>query len=122
MAPAVVLVGVCHCTSCQKGTGTAFSIVVALPKPMLDVQGALATFTGRGDSGKATYRRFCPACGSEQPSDRTDDPDPLVGQTVGDRYEITELISVGGMGRVYRAVQQPLGRNPRIGHILLGGF
>jgi hypothetical protein len=57
-------VGVCHCTNCQKGTGTAFSVVVALPKPQLRVQGTLKTFTGRGDSGKATYRRFCPECGS----------------------------------------------------------
>jgi hypothetical protein len=58
-------VGVCHCKNCQKGTGTAFSVVVALPKPTLSVQGGtLKTFTGRGDSGKATYRRFCSECGS----------------------------------------------------------
>jgi hypothetical protein len=24
-------VGVCHCKNCQKGTGSAFSVVVALP-------------------------------------------------------------------------------------------
>jgi len=24
-------VGVCHCTNCQKATGTAFNVVVALP-------------------------------------------------------------------------------------------
>src|SRR5215813_14164922 len=57
-------VGVCHCKNCQKGTGSAFSVVVALPTPALTVQGTLETFTSRGDSGKATYRRFCPACGS----------------------------------------------------------
>src|SRR5882724_2171463 len=57
-------VGLCHCKNCQKGTGTAFSLVVALPKPTLNIQGTLKTFTGRGDSGKATYRRFCPECGS----------------------------------------------------------
>lgn len=57
-------VGVCHCKNCQKGTGTAFAVVVALPTPALNVQGSLQTFTGRGDSGKATYRRFCPECGS----------------------------------------------------------
>ena len=57
-------VGVCHCKNCQKGTGSAFSVVVALPSPALTVQGTLQTFTGRGDSGKATYRRFCPPCGS----------------------------------------------------------
>jgi len=37
---------------------------VALPTPALTVRGTLQTFTGRGDSGKATYRRFCPQCGS----------------------------------------------------------
>jgi hypothetical protein len=57
-------VGVCHCKNCQKGTGGAFAIVVGVPKPALSVQGKLQTFTGRGDSGKATYRRFCPECGS----------------------------------------------------------
>ena len=57
-------VGVCHCKNCQKATGTAFSLVVGLPKPALNVQGAVKTFTGRGDSGKETYRRFCPECGT----------------------------------------------------------
>jgi len=57
-------VGVCHCRNCQKGTGSAFSVVVALPKPAVAVQGTLATFAGHGDSGKATYRRFCPECAS----------------------------------------------------------
>ena len=59
-----IFVGVCHCTNCQKGTGSAFATVVALPEPALNLTGALKTFTGRGDSGKATYRRFCADCGS----------------------------------------------------------
>ena len=57
-------VGVCHCKNCQKATGTAFSTVVAVPTPALTVQGTLKTYEGRGDSGKATYKRFCPDCGS----------------------------------------------------------
>lgn len=57
-------VGVCHCKNCQKQAGTAFSIVVALPKPALSVRGSLKTYDDRGDSGKAVYRRFCPDCGS----------------------------------------------------------
>ena len=40
-------VGVCHCKNCQKGTGSAFSVVVALPTPVLTVQGTQQTFTGR---------------------------------------------------------------------------
>jgi hypothetical protein len=57
-------VGVCHCKNCQKGTGTAFSAVVAVPKPQLSVRGPIKEFSDRGDSGKTLYRRFCPECGS----------------------------------------------------------
>jgi len=59
-----IFMGVCHCTNCQKGTGTAFNLVVALPKPAVGVQGTLKTYEGHGDTGKATYRRFCPECAS----------------------------------------------------------
>ena len=57
-------VGVCHCKNCQKGIGSAFATVVALPKAALSVAGDLKTFSDRGDSGKALYRRFCPECGA----------------------------------------------------------
>lgn len=57
-------VGVCHCKNCQKGIGSAFATVVALPKAALSVEGNLKTFNDRGDSGKPLYRRFCPECGA----------------------------------------------------------
>ena len=37
-------------------------------------------------------------------------PDPLIGRVISDRYKITSLIARGGMGKVYRAEQAPLGR------------
>ena len=59
-----IFAGLCHCTTCQKGTGSAFNAVVAVPKPAVTVTGTLTTYEGKGDTGSATYRRFCPACGS----------------------------------------------------------
>jgi hypothetical protein len=59
-----IFVGVCHCKDCQKQTGSAFSAVIAMPKPMLSVTGSPKAFESKGDSGKAYSRTFCPDCGS----------------------------------------------------------
>ena len=40
----------------------------------------------------------------------TPGPDPLIGRVVNDRFRIVSLIARGGMGKVYRAEQAPLGR------------
>lgn len=37
-------------------------------------------------------------------------PDPLIGRTVADRYLVMERIGAGGMGTVYKARQDPLGK------------
>jgi hypothetical protein len=59
-----VFVGICHCKSCQKSTGSAYSTVVAVPSATLTVSGATTTFDDRGDTGQMTHRQFCPVCGS----------------------------------------------------------
>ncbi len=43
-------------------------------------------------------------------SKSTGAPDPLIGRLINDRFKITALIARGGMGKVYRAEQAPLGR------------
>lgn len=61
-----VVQAVCHCTDCQRQTGTAFSVVVGVPRAALSVEGnTLASFTTTGEQhGTDTERRFCSACGS----------------------------------------------------------
>lgn len=38
------------------------------------------------------------------------EPDPLIGKTLAGRFLVKSLIDRGGMGKIYRAEQQPLGR------------
>lgn len=57
-------VGVCHCTDCQKFTGSAFAVVVGVTKPAVTIEGKTTTFTKVGDTGKSIRRMFCPECGS----------------------------------------------------------
>jgi serine/threonine-protein kinase len=57
--------------------------------------------------------RFCPGCGAEQLAPRSEklaEEDPFIGKMIGERYEIVELINVGGMGRVYRGLHHALDR------------
>jgi len=55
---------VCHCKTCQKQTGTAFRVVVAVPLSRVSIEGSPNTFTRTGDSGQLVVNRFCPHCGT----------------------------------------------------------
>ena len=60
-----VMTGVCHCKHCQRQTGTSFSVLVAVPKGTLRIEGTpLAAFNDTGESGQSVVRKFCPQCGS----------------------------------------------------------
>jgi hypothetical protein len=58
------IIAVCHCKNCQKQTGTAFSVIVGIPKSAISIQWKLKTFRDIGDSGQAVERNFCSECGS----------------------------------------------------------
>src|SRR5260370_40875309 len=55
---------VCHWKTCQKQTGTAFRIVVAVPLSAVSIQGAPNTYLRAGNSGQQVVNRFCPCCGA----------------------------------------------------------
>jgi hypothetical protein len=61
-----VATALCHCTECQRQSGAAFSVNVAVPREALRVEGdTLSSHTTVGtDSGTEVERRFCSACGS----------------------------------------------------------
>jgi hypothetical protein len=58
-------VGVCHCEHCQKQTGTAFAVLVGIPKSAISIQGRLKAFHDKGDSSQPVDRSFCPECGRQ---------------------------------------------------------
>jgi serine/threonine-protein kinase len=47
---------------------------------------------------------------SQRPSRDTGRPDPFIGLTINGKYRVLDIIATGGMGRVYRTEQLPLGR------------
>jgi hypothetical protein len=63
------IVAVCHCKNCQKQTGTAFSLIVGIPRSTISIQGKLKTFGDIGGSGQVVERNFRPECGSPIISD-----------------------------------------------------
>jgi hypothetical protein len=65
-----VLMCVCHCKHCQKQSGSAFSMLVGVPRGSLAFSGeSLAEFHDVGDSTLPIVRKFCPRCGSPVLSD-----------------------------------------------------
>jgi hypothetical protein len=60
------MVVACHCTTCQKNTGSAFSLNVAVPDNEIEINGdSLRVYEEHSDAdGPPFYRSFCSRCGS----------------------------------------------------------
>ena len=71
-------VGICHCRDCQKFTGSAFAVVIGVPKSAFSLQGQVATYSKAGDTGKSIERRFCPVCGSSIADEASAVPDMVM--------------------------------------------
>lgn len=62
---APLMTAVCHCTDCQKQSGSAFSVNVLVPATGFEVFGnSLSSYSKNGGSGLPVRRFFCSTCGS----------------------------------------------------------
>ena len=57
---------ICHCKTCRKNSGSAFSMNVAVPQDSLTLEGGeTRRYEDRsGSSGQPFYRQYCAKCGS----------------------------------------------------------
>lgn len=63
------MIAICHCSHCQKVSGSAFSVNLAMPAESVRMTGDLTTYEDVGTSGKPVLRMFCDKCGSSIGSD-----------------------------------------------------
>jgi hypothetical protein len=54
----------CFCSSCQKRTGSAFSMGLIVPVDSLRVEGELTAWSRTSDTGQVNTRYSCAACGN----------------------------------------------------------
>lgn len=65
----------CHCTDCQKTTGSGKATLVLVPTAALEVKGELKFYTVTGSEGSHVVRGFCPNCGCPTMSKIEERPD-----------------------------------------------
>jgi hypothetical protein len=57
-------VGACHCTECQRRTGSRFGVSTYFAKEQVRTEGPSKVFVRGSDSGRTIENHFCPGCGS----------------------------------------------------------
>lgn len=55
---------ICHCTHCQKLSGSSFSFNLVMREADYEQSGESKVYVDTGDSGNPVYRHFCGSCGS----------------------------------------------------------
>ncbi|GAD98045.1 DUF636 domain protein [Paecilomyces variotii No. 5] len=89
--PKIVL---CHCNSCKRYTGSAYSSNIIVPQSALTfTSGEPKLFMDDTDAGPKLRRQFCGDCGSPLTSEPNQNPDIIVikSGTLDDRDLFTEM-------------------------------
>ncbi|WP_298827181.1 GFA family protein [uncultured Piscinibacter sp.] len=92
-----VMAALCNCHHCQKQSGSAYSVNVAIPKGALQFTSEKpAVYEDTGSSGMPVYRHFCAQCGSPIFSDVVATPtlDWLKAGTLDDTSWVEPSVSI----------------------------
>ena len=65
----------CHCSDCQKATGSGKATIIFIPTEALKFEGDYKTYSVIGTDGSHVSRGFCPECGSPVISYAEEQPD-----------------------------------------------
>lgn len=86
----------CHCTHCQRQSGSLFSVNLVVDAAQYQQEGHTRRFRDTGDSGKAVWRHFCETCGSPLYSDVEARPGALFVKagTLDDRTQFAPTVEV----------------------------
>lgn len=55
---------ICHCTACQRRSGSPFGVGAYFKGDQVSVEGEAREWTRQGSSGGSLTNHFCPTCGS----------------------------------------------------------
>ena len=78
-------VGICHCTDCQTGTGSAFRVSVPIEGGKFKMKGKPTNYLKTtADSGRPRVQAFCGQCGS-----------PIYSTTPGEGQQAAYMVRVG---------------------------
>lgn len=83
---------ICHCTDCQKLTGTAFRVTVPVPEDQFEMQGSPKVFIKTAESGAKRAQAFCPECGSHLYATSVGDGPKVYGIRVGTARQREQLV------------------------------
>ncbi len=84
---------VCHCTFCQRVTGSAFGLWATYRKEAVAISGQFSTYEHRSDeSGRWIKMEFCPRCGTNIGA--TFERSPELRSQLGGTFDNTSWIEI----------------------------
>ena len=85
-------IGLCHCADCQVISGSAFRIVVQVPKENFRMLGGKPkTYIKTAESGNKRAQAFCPECGTAIYATAAGDDPQVYGLRVGNLRQRAQL-------------------------------